>query len=53
MKPNKNKEMFSLEISKELREKIRKYAFDNDLTLSKAVRDILEKYFEVNNNDSN
>lgn len=48
---NKEKEMFSFEISNDLKQKIRKYAFEHNLTLSKSVRIILEKFFEADSND--
>lgn len=47
---SKDKEMFSFEISLELKEKLRKYAYENKLTLSKSVRTILEEFFEVSIN---
>jgi hypothetical protein len=38
--------LFNLNISDELREKIRKEAYENKTTLSNAARNILEEYFK-------
>lgn len=39
-------ELFNLKISDELKEKIRKEAYEKKTTLSNAVRIILEEYFK-------
>ena len=42
--------MISLEISDELREKLRVEAFNKCLTISATIRTILENYFEEKDN---
>lgn len=41
-----NKKMISLEISNELREKLRTEAYLNKKSLSEIIRFILERYFQ-------
>lgn len=45
------KKLFNLNISDELKEKIRKEAYERKTTLSEAARNILEEYFKKKENE--
>ena len=45
-----SKKMISLEISDELREKLRKEAYVKNKSISAIIREILQDYFKINEN---
>ena len=47
MMSKKQEKLFNLKISNELRDAIRKDAFNQDKSLSEVVRNILESYYNL------
>ena len=45
--------MLSLEITEELRQAVRKFAYEKDLTISAAIRYILKDYLRIEENEPN
>lgn len=49
---SKDTYLLGVEITEELRQKLKKLAYEKDLSVSSVVRYILTTYFEKENNDN-